>query len=80
MWLVIGLILIFAMAKENKIFYLAGGYFLFLGTWRILEQLFAFKMFTGPLGIVFKVVSAAVFLILVGVFVKGILQDRKKGR
>ena len=28
-----GLILIFSLSKENKVFFLAGGYFLVLGAW-----------------------------------------------
>ena len=30
-----GLILIFSLSKENKIFYLAGGYFVVMGGWWI---------------------------------------------
>lgn len=33
MWLIAGLILIFRLSKENKIFYVAGGFFLVLGVW-----------------------------------------------
>ena len=33
MWLLVGLILIFRMGKENKVFYLAGAFFLVLGGW-----------------------------------------------
>mgnify|MGYP000248316198 CR=1 FL=1 len=33
MWLIAGLILIFRLSKENKIFYVAGGFFLVLGFW-----------------------------------------------
>ena len=31
--LLAGLILIFSLSKENKIFYVAGGYFFLLGLW-----------------------------------------------
>ena len=37
MWLIAGLILIFRLSKENKIFYVAGGFFLVLGVWWLLD-------------------------------------------
>ena len=40
MWLIAGLILIFRLSKENKIFYVAGGFFLVLGVWWLLDSLF----------------------------------------
>ena len=39
MWLIAGLILIFRLSKENKIFYVAGGFFLVLGMWWLLDSL-----------------------------------------
>ena len=49
-----GLILIFKLSKENKIFYLAGGYFVLMGAWWGLDALKpALKAFEGVPGIVF---------------------------
>ena len=39
MWFVVGLILLFAMSKENKIFILAGGFFLVLGGWWLADAI-----------------------------------------
>ena len=34
-----GLILIFSLSKENKVFFLAGGYFLVLGAWLLVDRI-----------------------------------------
>ena len=76
--LLAGLILIFSLSKENKIFYVAGGYFLLLGGWWIADALLPdMDLFAGGWGIAFKVLTAAVLVLLVVVFVK---EFRKKGR
>ena len=35
-----GLILIFSLSKENKVFFLAGGYFLVLGAWLLVDRIY----------------------------------------
>ena len=76
--LLAGLILIFSLSKENKIFYVAGGYFLLLGGWWIADALLPdMDLFAGGWGIAFKVLTAAMLVLLVVVFVK---EFRKKGR
>ena len=35
--LIAGLILIVSLSKENKVFYVAGGYFLLLGIWWLAD-------------------------------------------
>lgn len=73
-----GFILIFSLSKENKIFYLAGGYFLVLGAWWIANALLPeVDLFGGTWGIVFKCFTAVVLVVLVAVFAK---EYRKKGR
>ena len=58
MWLIAGLILIFRLSKENKIFYVAGGFFLVLGVWWLLDSLFPdWKVFQGTPGAVLKVLT-----------------------
>lgn len=75
---VAGLILIFSLSKENKIFYLAGGYFLVLGGWWIANGLLPeVDLFAGSWGLGFKCFTALVLAVLVVVFVK---EYRKKGR
>lgn len=78
MMLAAGLILIFSLSKENKVFYVAGGYFLFLGGWWLADGLLPeADLFAGGWGIAFKVITALVLVVLVAVFVK---EYRKKGR
>lgn len=68
MWLAVGLILIFKLNKENKIFYFIGGYFIFLGGWWIANELIpSVNIMEGPWGIALKVISAIV-LAIIGVF------------
>lgn len=73
-----GLILIFSLSKENKIFYVAGGYFLVLGAWLFADRLYPdARVFGGGWGIAFRVVTGIVLVLLLVVFVK---EYRKKGR
>lgn len=71
MWFIAGLVLIFRLSKENKIFYLAGGFFLVLGGWWVVDALQpAWKVFQGVPGIVLKVLTAVVLVILAVCFFK----------
>ncbi len=68
MWLAVGLILIFSLKKESKIFYFLGGYFLFLGGWWIVNELMpGINLFDGPWGVALKVISGLV-LVVIGIF------------
>ena len=69
MWFIAGLILIFRLSKENKIFYVAGGFFLVLGVWWLLDSLFPdWKVFQGTPGAVLKVLTFIVLVVLAIVF------------
>ena len=73
-----GLILIFSLSKENKVFYVAGGYFILLGGWLMADKLLPEQnLFAGTWGIVFKVITGVILVVLVAVFAK---EYRKKGR
>ena len=73
-----GLILIFSLSKENKVFYVAGGYFLVLGIWWLIQGLMPeTNPFAGGWRIAFRVITGVVLVLLVIVFVK---EYRKKGR
>ena len=51
-----GLILIFSLSKENKVFFLAGGYFLVLGAWLLVDRIYPDAgAFAGGWGIAFRV-------------------------
>ncbi|WP_304433503.1 hypothetical protein [Acutalibacter muris] len=76
LWIAIGLVLIFSMAKENKIFILAGAFFLVLGGWWLANALLpAVDLFAGGWGIALKCITGAALLILTAAFVK---EYRKK--
>lgn len=76
LWIVIGLILIFSMAKENKIFILAGAFFLVLGGWWLADALLPeTDLFSGGWGIALKCITGAALLMLTVVFVR---EYRKK--
>lgn len=69
LWVLIGVVLIWQMGKENKIFYLAGGFFLLLGIWWAADGLFPdSKVFEGGLGIALRVVTLIALVILGAVF------------
>lgn len=71
LWIAIGLILIFSMAKENKIFILAGAFFLVLGGWWLANALLpGTDLFSGGWGIALKCVTGAALLILTVAFVR----------
>ena len=78
-FIVAGLILIFQMSKENKIFYLAGAYFVVMGGWWMVDAIKpALKAFEGVPGIVFKVITGIVLVIVGWYFIKVNAENRKK--
>ena len=57
-WFIAGLVLVFWLAKENKIFYLAGAFFFVLGGWWLADAIQpAWQVFQGVPGIVLKVIA-----------------------
>ena len=78
-WVIAGLILIFQLSKENKIFYVAGGYFIVLGGWWLVDAIQpAWAVFEGVPGIVLKVVTGIALVILALQFFKLNREGRKK--
>lgn len=66
-WFAAGLIMIFKLRQENKIFIFAGFYFIFLGGWWLTNTLYPdYHMFTGNMGWILRGVTA-VALAVVGV-------------
>ncbi len=65
LWFAVGLVLIFSVSKENKIFYFAGGFFLLLGAWWLADSLFpALEVFSGPGGMALRVVTLIALVVL----------------
>lgn len=69
MWFLIGLILIWRMRKENRVFIFAGGIFLFMGAWWLADALMPqIDLFTGAYGWIFRGVMAVALIVTVLVF------------
>ncbi len=65
MWFAVGLILIFSFAKEHKIFYLAGGFFVLLGAWWLADALLPDdNLFAGAWGGALQIVTLIALVIL----------------
>lgn len=82
LWFIVGLVLVFSMSKENKIFILAGGFFLFLGAWWLADALLPdVNLFDGGWGIALKCVTGAALVILVVCFAREYRKNtRGKGK
>lgn len=81
MWLVIGLVLIFSLTKENKIFYFVGAYFLFLGAWWIANAFMPnVDLFGGAPGIVFKAVSVAALAVIAVFYYRNFWKPKHGGK
>ena len=66
-WFAAGVIMIFKLRQENKIFIFAGIYFLFLGGWWLTNILYPdYHMFSGNMGWILRGVTALA-LAVVGV-------------
>lgn len=69
LWFAVGLVLIFSISKENKIFYFAGGFFVLLGAWWLLDGLFPkWEVFSGWAGTALRLVTLAALIVLSIVF------------
>lgn len=77
MWLLIGFLLIFRMGKEHKVFYLAGGFFLLLGIWRLVDIFAPQDLFAGVWGIVFRIIAVVALVLLCLVFWRSYQKDRE---
>lgn len=81
MWLLIGLILIFSLTKENKIFYFVGAYFLILGGWWIANALMpTVNLFEGTVGIVFKGISVIALLVIAVFYYKNFWKPKHNNK
>lgn len=68
LWVIVGLILIFSAAKENKVFYFAGGFFLLLGAWWAADSFLPQDLFQGPWRTALNIVTLAALVGLSAVF------------
>ncbi len=79
LWFAVGLILLFSMTKESKIFYFAGGFFLFLGAWWLANALLPeMKLFEGGWGIALRCVTGGALVVLAAAFVREYRQKKRE--
>ena len=70
MWFVVGLILIFRMSRENRIFYVAGVFFIILGGWWLAAAMGTAGLFTGVWGWVLRGITAVALILMCVAFFK----------
>ncbi len=70
MWFVVGLILIFRMSRENRIFYVAGAFFIVLGGWWLAAAMGTAGLFTGVWGWVLRGITAVALILMCVAFFK----------
>ena len=71
LWIAVGLILLFSMTKESRIFYFAGGFFLFLGAWWVADSIMpAVNLFEGGLGLALRCITGVALVVLAVQFVR----------
>ena len=79
LWIAVGLILLFSMTKESKVFYFAGGFFLLLGGWWLADALLPeTDLFAGGWGIALRCVTGAALLVLAAAFVREYRRKKKE--
>ena len=79
MWFAVGLILIFSLSKENKIFYGAGAFFLLLGAWWLADAFLPeTDLFSGGWGIALRCVAGAALIVLTVFFFREYRKNKAK--
>ncbi len=79
MWVLCGLILIVKMGKENRVFYPTGAFFLVLGAWWFLNELYPeVNMFEGVPGWILRGLGAVILVLLIVTFVKQKRQEKQQ--
>ncbi len=69
LWFIVAFILIFTVSKENKIFYFAGGFFVLLGVWWLVDSLMPENnFFGGAWGIALQIVTLIALVVLSAFF------------
>ena len=76
MWFLVGLLLIFRMRKENKVFLPVGIFFLILGGWWLANELTPADLFQGVWGWVLRGITAVILVLACVVFAKGMKEGR----
>lgn len=68
-WFLAGLVLMLRLRQENRVFLVAGAFFVVLGLWWLCAALFPeWDVFNGVPGVVLKVLTAVVLVVCGAVF------------
>lgn len=79
LWIAVGLILLFSMTRESKVFYIAGGFFLLLGGWWLADALLPqARLFEGGWGLALRCVTGAALVVLAAAFVREYRRKKKE--
>ena len=79
MWVLCGLILLIKMGKENRVFYPTGAFFLVLGAWWFVNELYPeAKVFEGAPGWVLRGLGAIILVLLILAFFKQKRLEKQK--
>lgn len=76
LWVLTGLILIFRMGGQNRVFYPVGAFFLLLGAWWAAGQYTGLDLFSGAWGWALRAVTAAALALAVMAYVREIRRNR----
>ncbi len=78
-WLVVAVILIFKMSKEDKIFIFLGAFFVVMGIWWLADAyLTEVDLLNGDYGLILRGIGAVVLAITVVYYYKKIYSKREK--
>ena len=81
MWFAVGLILIFSLSKENKVFYGAGAFFLLMGAWWLADAFLPEQdLFSGGWGIALRCIAGAALIVLTVFFVREYRKNRNAAK
>ncbi|MDF1494471.1 hypothetical protein [Caproiciproducens sp. CPB-2] len=76
MWVAAGLILIFRMSRENRVFYALGAFFLLLGGWWFADAALAVNPFSGAWGWALRGLTAAALALACAVYYRESRKNR----
>jgi apolipoprotein N-acyltransferase len=77
LWFAVGLLLIFRLGRENRVFYLLGAFFLFLGAWWMADELSGVNLFVGLWAWILRGVTLAALVVSCVVFYKELKKNRQ---
>ncbi|MVB12112.1 hypothetical protein CAFE_28440 [Caprobacter fermentans] len=80
LWVLVGVILIFRMGGENRVFYPIGGFFLILGAWWAAGACTGLNLFAGAWGWALRAITAAALCLACVEFAREMKKTREKNK